>query len=167
MNEMLTGILMYVAAAMGVPESQIEQIPPYTVEERSSEELFRMVFPSAEWKENSKVSLMVQGSYIPTTSTVLLNESLDWENDVIDRSVLLHEVVHHVQFYAAQEMYECKAAKEREAYAIQEAYLKENGAELFNLKDSDAPTYGMDLFAWSLITNCPNPNLARPGDGGP
>jgi hypothetical protein len=59
---------------------------------------------------------------------VLLDESLNVEADSFDRSILLHELVHHVQ--AAQGRFDTMPnacdrwnAAEREAYAVQNLFL--------------------------------------------
>ena len=74
----------------------------------------------------------VRGFYLPRKG-VFLNDSLDIRNDVVARSVLLHELVHHVQevnrrFVSAPNQCERWWAREREAYDIQNAYLRENGS---------------------------------------
>jgi len=59
---------------------------------------------------------------------VLLDESLNVQTDSFDRSILLHELVHHVQ--AARGRFDAMPgacdrwnAAEREAYALQNLYL--------------------------------------------
>ena len=61
---------------------------------------------------------------------VLLDESLNVESDAFDRSILLHELVHHVQ--AARGRFETMPsacdrwnAAEGEAYALQKRFLAE------------------------------------------
>jgi hypothetical protein len=59
---------------------------------------------------------------------VYVDESLDLAGDAFDRSILLHELVHHVQHAAgAYEMLptdcERRNAEELEAYKIQNKYL--------------------------------------------
>ena len=61
---------------------------------------------------------------------VLLDESLNVESDSFDRSILLHELVHHVQ--AAKGRFDTMPnacdrwnAAEREAYALQNRFLAE------------------------------------------
>jgi hypothetical protein len=69
----------------------------------------------------------VRAAYHPEWG-VYIDERLDLERSTFDRSVLLHELVHHVQ--ASAGYYEgrpddCERAtrEEREAYAIQNRYL--------------------------------------------
>jgi len=49
-------------------------------------------------------------------------------DDAADRARLLHELVHYMQAISG-EAYRCKGAKEREAYAVQRAYLRREGAD--------------------------------------
>ena len=59
---------------------------------------------------------------------ILLDESLNVQTDSFDRSILLHELVHHVQaasgrFEAMPSACDRWNAAEREAYALQNLYL--------------------------------------------
>jgi hypothetical protein len=61
---------------------------------------------------------------------VLLDESLKVQSDSFDRSILLHELVHHVQaatgrFEAMPSACDRWNAAEREAYSLQNRYLEE------------------------------------------
>ena len=63
---------------------------------------------------------------------VFMDEALDVRNDVLARSVLLHELVHYVQSKAGRfdSLPECQAwyARELEAYQIQNEYLRQQGS---------------------------------------
>ncbi len=63
---------------------------------------------------------------------VYIDETLDLNNDVKARSILLHELVHHVQGVTGKfaDMPDCHGwyAKEYEAYAIQNKYLRWEGS---------------------------------------
>ncbi len=61
-------------------------------------------------------------------------------------SVLLHELVHHIQT-TAHLTYECPAAREKLAYAAQEKWLG-----LFNL--SLASEFNIDPFTLKVATEC-------------
>ena len=73
----------------------------------------------------------VRAIYIPHLG-VYIDDNLDIENNPFDRSILLHELVHHAQ--AAMGKYEdlslCESWKssEAEAYRIQDAYLARVGS---------------------------------------
>jgi hypothetical protein len=74
----------------------------------------------------------VRGFYLPRKG-VFLNDALDVEHDVIARSVLLHELVHHLQEISGRYSSmtnQCDRwwVREREAYDIQNAYLRANGS---------------------------------------
>jgi hypothetical protein len=49
--------------------------------------------------------------------------------DPVERSILVHELVHHFQFVEA-ERFACSAARENDAYAAQERYLAAHGLTL-------------------------------------
>jgi len=68
----------------------------------------------------------VSAAYIPHDG-IYLAEYLDPEHQVVDRSILLHELVHYLQQghpkFARLTGCERERAKEQEAYEIQNAYL--------------------------------------------
>lgn len=64
------------------------------------------------------------GAYIPGR---LVLSSAVWDPASLEaQSYLLHELVHHAQFLSGRD-YPCHAAKEREAYTLQSAWLVEHG----------------------------------------
>jgi hypothetical protein len=73
----------------------------------------------------------VRGFYLPE-SGVFVNEVLDLQQDVVARSVLLHELVHHVQHVTRKydNLSSCERwfFREREAYDVQNAYLRQQQA---------------------------------------
>jgi len=73
----------------------------------------------------------VKAFYLPGEG-VFIDASLDVEHDLRDRSVLLHELVHHVQGVAGKfsTLPQCDAwyAREFEAYQIQNDYLRQEGS---------------------------------------
>jgi hypothetical protein len=73
----------------------------------------------------------LRGFYLPRKG-VFLNDTLDLQADLIARSVLLHELVHHVQELSGRFdslPHQCDRwwSREKEAYEIQNAYLREHG----------------------------------------
>ncbi len=66
----------------------------------------------------------LSGAYdLPNRRIILVRP---WDpGDIRDRSVLLHELIHHVQL--RNRGYECVQAPEWEAYKLQEAYLNAHG----------------------------------------
>ena len=61
---------------------------------------------------------------------VIVDETLDVHNDPFDRSILLHELVHHLQkttgkFEVVANFCSRRISEEREAYEIQNRYLSE------------------------------------------
>ena len=65
---------------------------------------------------------------------VFIEESLNFRNDLKARSILLHELVHHVQNLSGRfdSLPGCVAwyAREREAYEIQNEYLRAAGVSV-------------------------------------
>jgi hypothetical protein len=62
--------------------------------------------------------------YIP--GMVVLDNKSWKQEDPVQLSLLVHELVHHAQLYSGRH-YPCAAAKEYEAYAVQNKWLEERG----------------------------------------
>lgn len=74
----------------------------------------------------------IRAFYLPGRG-VFINEQLDFANDLVARSVLLHELVHHAQelsgrFNRIADRCHRWYVREREAYDIQNAYLQQKGS---------------------------------------
>lgn len=69
-------------------------------------------------------------AYYHPESGVIVDESLDFQNDAFDRSILLHELVHHLQkttgkFEIVSSFCSRRISEELEAYEIQNRYLSQ------------------------------------------
>jgi hypothetical protein len=69
-------------------------------------------------------------AYYHPESGIIVDESLDLQNDAFDRSILLHELVHHLQkttgkFEIITSFCSRRISEEIEAYEIQNRYLSE------------------------------------------
>ena len=82
------------------------------------------------------------------TKTIILREGFDI-NTVHDKSILLHELAHHLQYQNYKnENAACLGELEREAYDLQDKWLKEK-------YDVDVySTIGIDEFYLIIITQC-------------
>jgi hypothetical protein len=84
-------------------------------------------------------------AYDPATRTIYLRH--DWSGrTAAEMSVLVHELVHHLQASAGRR-FACVEASEDEAYAAQERWLRRFGASL----EAD---FGIDAFTRLVSTNC-------------
>ena len=84
-------------------------------------------------------------SYDPLTGTIILPEG--WTgNTPADLSMLVHEMVHHLQ-HAARMKYECVPASEELAYAAQDKWLGLFGHDL-------ATDFGLDGFTLLVTIRC-------------
>jgi hypothetical protein len=71
----------------------------------------------------------VKAFYHPD-SGIIVDETLDFQNDAFDRSILLHELVHHLQkttgkYEIVTSFCSRRISEELEAYEIQNRYLSE------------------------------------------
>jgi hypothetical protein len=89
----------------------------------------------------------VEAFYQPATATIYLPQ--DWNAAGLrDESVLVHELVHHLQA-ANKVRVGCPAALERQAYALQIDWLREQGI-------TDPYDFaGLDILAVIIAGSCP------------
>lgn len=87
----------------------------------------------------------VMGLYVDSTATVHLPRTWD-SRRIADVSVLVHELVHHLQ-NTAELTHECGASRERAAYRAQAQWLAMFGLTL----ESE---FGIDALTLKLSTEC-------------
>lgn len=81
----------------------------------------------------------VHGAYVSWRG-IMLSDTLDFDESPIDRSILLHEVVHYLQdingMFADEEPCDRYRLRELQAYDIQDRYLTRYGRGLGNVAAS-------------------------------
>jgi hypothetical protein len=90
----------------------------------------------------------VVGVYVDATGTIHLSQNWDSRN-VADVSILVHELVHHLQ-NVADLTYDCPAAREKLAYQAQARWLAMFGHSL-------QADFGLDAMTLKLTTECLHP----------
>jgi hypothetical protein len=99
---------------------------------------------------NAANSPYLRATYSQQEKTIYLRENWNSEN-LTDRSILVHELVHHFQIIHDIK-YECHAARERLAYDLQFAWLRKQGVnDPYELLQTN------ELFI-SLISTCIDTN---------
>jgi hypothetical protein len=93
--------------------------------------------------------IRLKGAYDPAEDTIYLDIDFD-SDDLVDRSYLLHELVHHFQVHNRQDTVgRPRGILEGEAYRLQLSWLGEAG-------DSDPlTTLGIDEKTLLIIERCP------------
>lgn len=87
----------------------------------------------------------VLAAYHSSSQTIFLSD--DWTGDeVVDRSILLHELIHHMQAAAGLE-YSCSGLRERVAYEAQRKFLESQDVDIFE-------ALGIDRLFYAVVTNC-------------
>ena len=82
--------------------------------------------------------------HLPSQTIFLLD---DWTGeDPLEQSILLHELVHHMQS-AAGLKYQCSGLRERVAYEAQRNFLASQDIDLFEALD-------IDRLFYVVVTNC-------------
>ena len=135
MKELLLSLILWIGANSTLP---VEGVPLPEVEFLSSEELHTL-YTIEDVCDTGEISAL----YDLNNTIIYLLE--DWDkSNLIDRSFLLHELVHHLQ---KEEGYELRIIREEESYELQFMYLRESAID-----DPEEVLRISDLF--SIMNNC-------------
>jgi hypothetical protein len=138
MNTLVAALMAWIVAhsSLGVaPAPNIQFVP-----KQAMSRLYRSAANEANFYQ-------VEAFYLPPTATIYLPQA--WRaDDLRDRSVLVHELVHHLQAANGVKV-GCPAALERQAYASQVDWLREQGiADPYDFA-------GLDILTVILAGSCP------------
>jgi hypothetical protein len=139
MDGLVLALMTWISATSGLP---MAEAPPDIVRV-SPREMARLAHPRGVI--DPEVESGYLALYHADSATILLRRDWDRE-DLRDRSLLVHELVHHLQAQAGRS-YPCPGAREREAYEVQGAWLDRRGAELFDV-------LGMNALYYYAVTRC-------------
>ena len=135
MKELMISLILWIGANSTLPAEGV--ILP-EVEFLSSEEL-RTLYIIEDVCDTGEIRAL----YDLNNTIIYLLE--DWDkSNLIDRSFLLHELVHHLQ---KEEGYEVRIIREEESYELQFMYLRESAID-----DPEEVLRISDLF--SIMNNC-------------
>lgn len=124
MDVLLTALMLWAANYTGLP---VPETPP-TVKYVDSCKIHLTAFPDGDCAEDH-----LRATAIYDDGTMWLPDNVNWANpSLFQVSILLHEVVHHIQFEAGHtiDSTPCPGRDlERPAYAAQAAFLSAAGVE--------------------------------------
>jgi hypothetical protein len=137
MEELIAVLSVWVAAASGLPEApNPPRIRQYEQHHIAAMHAGRYYAPGSE---------DIIAIYVGMVDTIVLRD--DWNlHDPSDLSVLVHELVHHLQHHAGVE-YHCPQQREGVAFKVQEEWLSMFGESLNS-------AYGINEFTLTMSTNC-------------
>lgn len=129
MTELMTALMVWIAAATGLPPATT--VPDVAYENKDT--LYTLLYGKAPGARSFGEVLAV---YDYPTKTVRLRKGWD-EKNTVHVSILLHELVHYMQFESGRS-YECRGDLEKVAYDAQRKYLAERGIKMERALDLDA-----------------------------
>jgi hypothetical protein len=151
MTELLSAIVLWLSLNYGLPASyehpKVEQVPANEIAflryRAFTPERRREV--AAALAQSGNKSRAVVAIYDDANRTIYLPDG--WTGrTAAELSVLVHEMVHHLQF-AGQLKFECPAQREAMAYDAQEKWLGLYGRSL-------ASEFDLDAFTLKISTAC-------------
>jgi hypothetical protein len=137
MEALLTAIITWLSVNFGLPPDY--ELP--TVARLSNAELVEIRYGDIEPSKQREVVAV----YDDATETILLSDTWTGRTPA-DQSVIVHEMVHHLQ-KRAHLRFECETAREQKAYAAQEAWLQLFGRSL-------ETEFNIDRMTLKLATSC-------------
>lgn len=124
-ESLITSLLAFAIQSSGLPSVDVRDLPPVLAVTETT--LAELVCPDEVTRCRSIAALFDTEKY-----RILLRTSLDL-NDPIHQSFLVHELVHVLQFkhFGETRFATCRAvlSSEHEAYAVQNAYLRNQGVD--------------------------------------
>ena len=150
MIELVMGLMIWISTQTGWPVPE----PPEIVYIESSQEMF-LLSNDCHNKPNQPICSTynpehsnILGLYNNEIKTIFLEKDFWWAS-VRDQSILLHELVHHMQYTMNWGLYrkKCKGHIEKEAYDLQEKWLAIRGLEL-------GPTIDLGPLMRHVLTQC-------------
>jgi hypothetical protein len=149
MNTLIIPIALWLSANFDLPTTK--DLP--NIEYASSERIHNLRYRGlTKWQPQSTNGAasrrrQVVSVYVDAARTIYLHEDWKPENPT-DLSVLVHELVHHLQ-NAAGQIFACPQEREELAYTAQDQWLKLFGR---NLMDE----FELDPFTLLVATKCVN-----------
>jgi hypothetical protein len=146
MNALMTAVVLWLAANFDLPASNehpyVELVPPATIAALRYKDI-SSVTPNSPAEKIGQSDVVAV--YDNATSTIYLPEG--WTGSTPgELSVLVHEMVHHLQ-NRAKLKFECPREREKLAYEAQERWLKLFGHDL-------AHDFEIDGFTRLALTSC-------------
>lgn len=144
MEQLLLALMVWASAQTGLPVP--EELPEIAIEKQC--EIERLFYDNSE-RDCGESPISVQAIYDTRHSRMLLPESWSAKN-LYDVSMLVHEIVHHLQTSAGvtPASVSCTGRDlEKPAYDAQIAWLEAAGLDAFE-------TMGINRLAYRLLTMC-------------
>jgi len=151
MDALLTTIVLWLSLNYGLPAAdahpQIEFVPAKEI----SFLRYNAITPETRSEIAPRIDALIKTGretvalYFPTRKVILLSDSWTGRTPA-ELSVLVHEMVHHLQYSAAL-TYECSAAREALAYEAQDKWLNLFGSSLMS-------EFEIDAFTLKVSTSC-------------
>ena len=140
MDQLMFALMAWISAATGLPPAQ--DLPELVF--NTPAELQMLHYPGAVYREGDGVPQAV-ALYNLEEGVIHLTD--DWEvRDPVDLSVLLHELVHHMQASADID-YDCRGAMEKVAYDAQIDFLASMDLDMFEVME-------INRLFYVLLTSC-------------
>jgi hypothetical protein len=143
MKILLTALMTWLSSNFDLPAVNHHPEIKFVSQQEMVAVRFAGLVPNATSELNAASEIVAL--YDDRTKTILLSDR--WKGDApAELSVLVHELVHHMQ-NLAQLRYPCPEAREAIAYAAQEKWLSLSGQSL-------AKTFELDPMTLKVRTSC-------------
>ena len=161
--EILVSMMIWISSITGLPIPDSLPTITYTDGYTMKRLLFGCDIDPKQYpeicKNNEPTNEKTIGLYDHHKKVIHLNPYMNKYDPIVQNSVIVHELVHHMQF-AANVPHRCFGELEKVAYETQDAYLIENGKKDIVTELDLSPLYLM------MIYSCPDlsSDWGVPGD---
>jgi hypothetical protein len=131
MTEIMYAMMIWIASVTGLSVTEAPPYPPVYVNERVMTYILHGCSSEVN-KETCKIILdeksnnSVMGIFDHNTNNIYLNQSIRTLDQNIQDSILIHELVHYMQFQN-NTPYTCLGELEKDAYRVQSEWLIKHG----------------------------------------
>ncbi|MGE0253455.1 MAG: DUF6647 family protein [Alphaproteobacteria bacterium] len=140
MSELIVALMLWAAPVTGLPPAAT--LPEIAIETPAT--LYARIHGEAPGARAGESEVLAV--YDLRERTIRLREGWN-RDDIVHVSILLHEIVHHMQ-EAAGKAYACRGELEAVAYDAQDRFLEEHGIDM-------GPALGLEPLFRSIVTSCP------------
>lgn len=129
MKSLMIALMMWIGANSTLPFTT--EVPD--IERVSAEQMHYMALPGTSYDPASTQQILAL--YLDTGEVLYLQDGWAPDNPR-DVSILVHELVHHMQAVAGRK-YRCRGEQEKEAYDVQERFLASIGRKIEDVIEID------------------------------
>ena len=126
---LILSLMLWIASVTGYHIQSIPEVTYLTHKELVYKlyDCEKLTYDNEYWCKSPRKDSNILGIYNHDTQRIHIRKDIHfYHSKTVYASILLHELVHHMQWESKKE-FRCRGEKEEEAYDLQDKWLKEQG----------------------------------------